>query len=189
MRRDPRRGTPPSQRRPRRRGSCGRACAAAVLLLLLPSCTLERVGQQQLLNPGSEATYRDWHYSQAVRVDDLVIVSGQVAQGLDIETQPRGAFEKLFKVLAAGGATMEDVVELTTFHTDMTDLHRFAKVKDEFFPRNYPAWTAVGVTALVSPQAKVEVRAVAVRRSGRGQPLSNTARFRDEGIVAFSLLG
>jgi len=60
------------------------------------------------------------------------------------------------------------VVELTTFHTDMTAFERFAKVKDDYFPRNYPAWTAVGVTALVLPKAKVEMRAVAVRRSGRG---------------------
>lgn len=144
-----------------------RRLLAAAVALLSASCTFERAGRQQLLNPGAEAIYRDWHYSQGVRVDDLIVVSGQVAAGDDIETQARGAFEKLRAVLAAGGASMADVVELTTFHTDMSEFQRFAKVKDEFFPRDYPAWTAVGVTSLVSPRAKVEVRAVAVRGSGR----------------------
>lgn len=46
-----------------------RSFAATVSLLLLTSSTLERVGQQQLLNLGAEAIYRDWHYSQTVRAE------------------------------------------------------------------------------------------------------------------------
>jgi hypothetical protein len=47
----------------------------------------------------------------------------------------------------------------TTFHTDLRgELQDFAKVKDEYFPSDYPAWTAVGAV----PELKVEIRAVAV---------------------------
>jgi len=46
-------------------------------------------------------------------------------------------------------------------------MDEFAKVKDEFFPRDYPAWTAVGVTQLALPELRVEIRAVAVAGSGK----------------------
>jgi hypothetical protein len=98
----------PERRRRRRTPSAARK-TVTLAPFLLTCCTLERVGKQQLLNPGTDAIYRDRHYSQAVRV------------------------------LAGGGASMDDVVELTTFHTDMSEFQRFEKVKDEFFPRNYPA--------------------------------------------------
>jgi enamine deaminase RidA (YjgF/YER057c/UK114 family) len=46
-------------------------------------------------------------------------------------------------------------------------MDEFAKVKDEFFPRDYPAWTAVGVTQLALPELRIEVRAVAIAGSGK----------------------
>jgi enamine deaminase RidA (YjgF/YER057c/UK114 family) len=51
----------------------------------------------------------------------------------------------------------------------MDDLHTFAAVKSEFFQKNYPAWTVVGVTALALPELLVEVRATAVIGSGAVQ--------------------
>lgn len=124
--------------------------------------------QKRLVNPpGTEKTYERWHYSQAVRVGDTVWVSGQVglekgrpAEG--IEAQARLAFEALRGVLAEAGATLADVVELVSYHTKMADMAGFSKVKAEFFPRDYPAWTAAGVTELAVPGVLVEVRATAV---------------------------
>ena len=82
--------------------------------------------------------------------------------------QARLAFEGLKRTLAAAGATLGDVVELTTFHIDLRgELQQFAKVKDEYLPRNYPAWTAVGVTQLALPDLRVEIRAVAVAGSSK----------------------
>ena len=80
--------------------------------------------------------------------------------------QARLAFEGVKRVLAAAGANLADVVELTTFHTDLRgEMAAFAQVKDEFFPDNYPAWTAVGVTQLAVEGLLVEIRAVAVAGS------------------------
>jgi enamine deaminase RidA (YjgF/YER057c/UK114 family) len=48
----------------------------------------------------------------------------------------------------------------------MKDIRGFMRVKSEFIPDKYPAWTAIGVTELVLPQLLVEVRATAVIGSG-----------------------
>jgi enamine deaminase RidA (YjgF/YER057c/UK114 family) len=116
--------------------------------------------------PGTEARYKNWHFSQAVQQGDTVWVSGQVGFGKDgthedLESQARIAFQNLERVLAAAGASLKDIVELVTYHVDM-DLGTFGRVKDEFIPEDYPAWTVVGVTALALPELKVEIRATAV---------------------------
>jgi enamine deaminase RidA (YjgF/YER057c/UK114 family) len=71
----------------------------------------------------TRALYDGFHFSQANRVGDTIWVSGQVgvddkltpAEGM--AAQARLAFEGLKRTLAAAGATLDDVVELTTFHT------------------------------------------------------------------------
>ena len=128
-----------------------------------------------LVNPTeTQPMYEGFHFSQASRVGDTIWVSGQV--GIDekltpangMAAQARLAFEGLKRTLAAAGATLDDVVELTTFHLDLRgEMKQFAKVKDEFLPRNYPAWTAVGVTQLALPELRVEIRAVAIAGSSK----------------------
>ena len=126
-----------------------------------------------LINPpGSEGVYKRMQFSQAVRVGNTIWVSGQV--GMDekwhvadgIEAQARLAFQNLRRVLEHAGASLEDVVELTTFHTSMNEMAGFAKVKTEFLTRDYPAWTAIGIRELVLPSLLVEIRATAVIGSG-----------------------
>ena len=118
---------------------------------------------------GAQGMYDRFHFPQATRVGDTVWVSGQVGvdaagqPGADIAAQARLAFEALKAVLAEAGATLGDVVDLNTFHLDLRGgMRAFAAVKDEFFPSNYPSWTAVGVTQLARPEFLVEIRAVAV---------------------------
>ena len=128
-----------------------------------------------LVNPKeTQPMYDAFHFSQANRVGDTIWVSGQV--GIDnnlspatgMAAQARLAFEGLKRTLAETGALLEDVVELTTFHIDLRgEMDEFAKVKDEFFPRDYPAWTAVGVTQLALPELRVEIRAVAIAGSSK----------------------
>ena len=123
---------------------------------------------KELINPpGTEPIYDNWHFSQAVKAGNTIYVSGQTGmEGTKpvegVEAQTRIAFSSVEKVLASAGATLEHVVEMTTFHVGMEGLGEFAKVKDEFFPKEYPAWTAVGVTALAIPGLLVEVRVTAV---------------------------
>ena len=135
--------------------------------------TNDQQPKQTLINPtGTEFIYNTLKFSQAVRVDNSVWVSGQVgmdekgAVGDTIEEQVRMAFNNLKHVLTESGASMDDIVELVTYHTDMKDMKIFGKVKSEFITDNYPAWTAVGVTELVLPQLMLEIRAVAIIGSG-----------------------
>jgi enamine deaminase RidA (YjgF/YER057c/UK114 family) len=129
--------------------------------------------QKILINPkGTEVVYSSMQFSQAVRFGDTVWISGQV--GIDdkwkvaegVEAQARLAFQNLQHVIQEAGGSLDDVVELTTFHTSMVGYKDFSKVKSEFFPKDYPAWTAVGVTELVLPNLLLEVRATAVIGSG-----------------------
>lgn len=131
--------------------------------------------KRQIINPpGTEAMYDRLHFAQATRVGDTIWVSGQtgidpatMAPGDGMEAQARLAFAGVKSVLEAAGATMADIVELTTFHTDLRgDMRQFAKVKDEYLPDRFPSWTAVGVTQLAMPEFLVEIRVVAVAGSG-----------------------
>ena len=121
-----------------------------------------------LINPaGSEVIYESMKFSQAVQVGNIVWISGQVGMdenfkiGVGVEAQARRAFLNLKHVLQTAGGSLSDIVELITYHTSMQDMQAFGKVKGEFIPENFPAWTAVGVTALVLPELLLEIRATA----------------------------
>jgi enamine deaminase RidA (YjgF/YER057c/UK114 family) len=130
--------------------------------------------KRQIINtPATQAMYDRLHFAQATRVGDTIWVSGQT--GIDdtmtpadgTEAQARLAFEGVKSVLDAAGATMADIVELTTFHTDLRGgMRAFSRIKDQYLPDRYPSWTAVGVTQLALPDLLVEIRAVAVAGSG-----------------------
>ncbi|MNQ53679.1 RutC family protein YjgH [compost metagenome] len=129
-----------------------------------------RTPKRQLINPPhTQVFYDNFHFSQATRVGDMIWVSGQVGidvsmtPGKDIEEQAHLAFQALKTILEAAGASLADVVELMTFHTELqADMQAFARVKDQYFPDCYPSWTAVGTTELALPGLRVEIRAVAV---------------------------
>jgi enamine deaminase RidA (YjgF/YER057c/UK114 family) len=119
-----------------------------------------------------EDVYAKIRYSPAVKVGNTVYVSGQIGRNAAMElveereAQMVQAFENLKSVLAKAGATLSDVVDLTTFHTDMRDLSLFMKVRDRYFNVDpLPAWTAIGAHMLGgAPGYIVEVKAVAVLR-------------------------
>lgn len=131
--------------------------------------------REHLAPRGMEAAYHRWHYSPVVKVGDTVTVSGIPAgRGATYEEKVRGMFESLRAHLATAGATLADVVEITTYHAGPQDpaafgaeFAKFAPIHHEFFPSHYPAWSAVAVSALLEPGAPVELRAVAVIGSGR----------------------
>ncbi|MFX1766359.1 RidA family protein [Paraburkholderia sp. A1RI-2L] len=131
--------------------------------------------RQSIVPPSFQAWHDSFHFTPATRVGDIIWVSGQVGltaemkAGEDMQAQARIAFESLKAILDSAGASLADVVELTTFHTDLRgEMEAFQAVKDEYFPHPYPSWTAVGVTQLGLPELCVEIRAVAVAGSGEG---------------------
>jgi enamine deaminase RidA (YjgF/YER057c/UK114 family) len=78
------------------------------------------------------------------------------------EAQIAQAFENVKKILIAAGATFDDVVEMVTYHIDMSDLQLVMKVKDRYFTNRYPTWTALGAPALAMPGLLVEIKCIAI---------------------------
>jgi enamine deaminase RidA (YjgF/YER057c/UK114 family) len=119
---------------------------------------------------GMEAVYERIRYAPAVKVGNTMYVSGQVGRDAKMqlvegrEAQTVQAFENLKKVLEAAGASLSDVVDLTTFHTDMRDLPLFLEIRDRYLTTHpMPAWTAIGAHMLGGTAGYiVEIKAVAV---------------------------
>ncbi|MDP1923301.1 MAG: Rid family detoxifying hydrolase [Thiobacillus sp.] len=107
-------------------------------------------------------------YSQAVRVDQTVYLSGQI--GLDpasmqmvegIDAQIHQVFKNLAAVAGAAGGSLADVVKLNVFLIDLAHFPRVNEIMAQYFVAPYPARAAVGVAAL--PRAAlVEADAVMV---------------------------
>jgi reactive intermediate/imine deaminase len=107
-------------------------------------------------------------YSQAVRVDRTVYLSGQIAldpasmQLVDgIEAQIHQVFKNLRAVATAAGGSLGDVAKLNVFLTDLGHFSRVNEIMAEYFSQPYPARAAVGVASLPRG-ALVEADAVMV---------------------------
>lgn len=114
---------------------------------------------------GRRALYELHCYSPAVRSDGLLFVSGQVGSRddgspePDFEAQVRLAFDNLQATLRAAGCTLDDIIDVTSFHTDPErQFETVLKVKDEMFPQPpYPSWTAIGVNWLAGFDFEIKV--------------------------------
>jgi reactive intermediate/imine deaminase len=108
-------------------------------------------------------------YSQAVRVGETVYLSGQIA--LDpasmqmvqdsIEAEIHQVFKNLSAVCAAAGGSLNDVVKLNVFLTDLSNFATVNSIMAEYFEQPYPARAAVGVASLPRG-ARVEADGVMV---------------------------
>ena len=111
------------------------------------------------------ALYEEHGYSAAIRSADLLFVSGQVgsrSDGMpepDFERQVELAFENLKATLDAAGCTLDDIVDITTFHTDPENqFPTIMAVKQKIFSEPpYPNWTAIGVNWLAGFDFEIKV--------------------------------
>lgn len=114
---------------------------------------------------GRQALYDQNTYSAAVRSGDFLFVSGQVGSREDGSPEPdfaaqvQLAFDNLQRVLEAAGASFEDIVDVTSLHTDPeTQFATVMEAKARAFPEKpYPNWTAVGVTWLAGFDFEIKV--------------------------------
>jgi len=113
-------------------------------------------------------------YSQAVRVDQTVYLSGQIAldpatgQLVDggIDAQIHRVFRNLRAVVVGSGGSFEHCVKLTVYVTSMTHFPRVNEIMAEYFAKPYPARAAVGVAELPRG-ALVEIDAIMVLPAGK----------------------
>ena len=126
---------------------------------------------KKVIVPPAFATYpADWHLSPGLDTGDFVFFSGitGVRPDMSVSDQPRTQFRDAFGFLkanlSASDLDFSHLVEMTTYHIDLRrHLDQFIKVKDEFIAAPYPAWTAIGVSELITPGTYLEIRAIARR--------------------------
>jgi enamine deaminase RidA (YjgF/YER057c/UK114 family) len=109
----------------------------------------------------------DTGYSPGISAEGkrVICVSGQGPDDVkaDMETQMRQTFERIGKVLAAAGASFENVVMMRSYFVHLSrDLPAYRKVRKEFLKKPYPASTAIGTTELAIPGLEIEIEAIAV---------------------------
>ena len=110
------------------------------------------------------------HISQGFRVGDLIFVSGQAAideQGEvvgvgDFGAQARQAVRNLDRVLNAAGSSLDQVIKVTIFVTDMAYFSEVVELRREVFSEPYPADTICEVRSLAYPELMFEIEAVAL---------------------------
>lgn len=115
--------------------------------------------------------------SQAIAVDSWIFVSGQAAMdeqgalvgGQGFVAQARAAFANLQAVLEAAQSSLDDVVKVTLFMTDMGYFPEVIALRREFFKPPYPADSIVEVKALALPELMFEIEAIAVRGAGKNK--------------------
>ncbi len=109
-------------------------------------------------------------YSRAVRIGNVVEVSGTVASNEngavvgkdDAYIQTQFILEKIEKVLQQAGATLEDVIRTRMYVTDISKWEDVGRAHGEVFKTIKPCTTMVEVTKLISPEYLIEIEVTAI---------------------------
>ena len=120
-------------------------------------------------------------YPHVKRVGDFIFISGTSSRlpdnsfagvhqkdgmgtmHLDIREQTKAVLENIKDYLATEGATMDDVVDITTFLVNMNDFGGYNEVYAEYFSESRPARTTVAVHQLPHPHLVIEIKATAYK--------------------------
>lgn len=113
------------------------------------------------------------HFSQATMVEArgrLVFISGMLAKGSDgaligigdVEAQTRQVCENLKSAVEVAGGSLEDICRVDVYVRNMEHFDTIHKVRREYFSTPAPASTMVEVTKMTSPEALIEINAIAV---------------------------
>ncbi|MGE5110949.1 MAG: RidA family protein [Acidobacteriaceae bacterium] len=108
------------------------------------------------------------------RVDNTIAgaeVDGLGTTKLDIRAQTRAVIENVRDILATADATLQDVVEVTTYLVNMNDFGGYNEVYGEYFDYNGPARTTVAVHQLPHPHLLIEIRAMAYKKATEEQKI------------------
>lgn len=125
--------------------------------------------REAIIPPGTEFYRDEYGFSAAMRAGDFVFVSGVVAglrPGEEGAAGQEAAYERAFQAiqtaLRAGGAEWDDVVDITSYHTDLpTQQQTFRTVKDRYVRAPHPAWTAIDIDRLWPDNGITEIKVIA----------------------------
>ncbi|VFR46700.1 Endoribonuclease L-PSP [plant metagenome] len=112
--------------------------------------------------------YEPYLLSQGIKFGNLLFISGQAGAGEDgrivaggFRAQGEQAFANLRRALEAGGSSLDKVIKVTIFVTDMNHFQEVVALRRQFFSPPYPADTIAEIKALYDPAAQIEIEAIA----------------------------
>lgn len=156
-----------------KRGGGRRAMGlVATVLACLPAAAQAQRSAMTVIMPensGARAAQEDWGYAEAVVAGNTIYLSGVVVGLAPGETDLDAAFDRAFRRIEAtlkrAGASWDDVVDITSFHTDiLPQIAAMKRVKHRYVHAPYPAWTAIDVDRLLPDKGLTEIKIVAVKR-------------------------
>jgi enamine deaminase RidA (YjgF/YER057c/UK114 family) len=109
----------------------------------------------------------NYHYSQGVRVGNMIYVTGQGGWDSQFNTpdsvhdQIRNSFSNIATVLGEAGASWEQVIDITSYHVELDEsvLGTMVEQLKQYCPNHEPLWTVLGVAKLALPSMQVEITA------------------------------
>lgn len=118
--------------------------------------------------PDGSTIFKKFGYSPAVRAGDFLYVAGQIGLNPDgsmpanDEGQIVNAFDRLKIVMEEAGASLDDIVELVSYHVGLQNhLGKFVEIKSRYIREPYPTWTILEIAGLARPGLVIEIKAVA----------------------------
>ncbi len=132
----------------------------AATLALVPIGGPAEAGERQRAtvlmaeNEKAREFQENWGFSDAVITGDTIYLSGIVVGLRPGETDLKVAYDRVYKrigqILGRAGASWDDVVDMTSFHTDVeAQINFMAAVQKTYVKAPYPAWTAIGVARIL----------------------------------------
>ncbi len=116
---------------------------------------------------GSRKFQEEWGYSDAVVAGDTIYLSGIVVgqrEGEAMEAAYDRTYRQIGAILKRAGASWDDVVDITSFHTDVTaQMPALVAAHKKYVKAPYPAWTAIDVDRLIPERGITEIKIVAKR--------------------------
>jgi 2-iminobutanoate/2-iminopropanoate deaminase len=115
--------------------------------------------------------YEPFRLAQGYRAGELLFISGQAqstgtdkssASATSMLRPSRSLLTNLQRVLHAGGSSLANVIKVTIFLRDMSNFLKIVELRRRYFMPPYPADTIVEVASLYSPDALIEIEAIAV---------------------------
>ena len=118
--------------------------------------------------PDGSTIFKKFGYAPAVRAGDFLYVAGQIGLNPDgtmpenDEGQIVNAFDRLKIVLEEAGASLDDIVELVSYHVGLQNhLGKFVEIKSRYIREPFPTWTILEIAGLARAGLVIEIKAVA----------------------------
>ncbi|SRR5713226_3960765 len=131
-----------------------------------PGVQLAAAGNKTIIMPRSLGDSSASAYSHGVRVGDMLFLAGHTGtaekEPPNFDTQARRAFAQLEAVLKTAGGSLNDIVTMTVFITDVRLGPEFLKIRKEVLGRDFPASALIGVSRLMPVDGMLEIQAIAV---------------------------